>query len=160
MWIQLDDGLGAAFAVAGLAVATARGRAVVLAANVAVALGVACLAPEHALAQAELHPPAQPSWAMGEGPASTGQELPAAIWEGNLGYEEARQQQFLAGPVEHTLLVHAEWAAFDGAVLAITAGPVWNVSGEPGRNGWLVGVRLRWMLGRWPSPPVGLALGN
>ena len=67
------------------------------------------------------------------------------IWESwPSGADEARRQQFLSGPVEHAVLLRTEWGLATDAALEVTAGPVWNVNGESGRNGWLVGVRLRW----------------
>lgn len=94
-------------------------------------------------------PGRSPSWVGLEwrrrGPGRLGE-----VWERRLSGVEARASQFLAGPVEHTLLALVGWEApFAGAGasveaassgswrLELAAGPVIDVAGEPGRLGWL-----------------------
>ena len=66
------------------------------------------------------------------------------IWESGDDREGARERQFLAGPVEHTLLVTVRWELARDGELTVSLGPVWDVNGQRGRQAWLVGVGWSW----------------
>lgn len=63
------------------------------------------------------------------------------IWEG-VGFEEAKAKEFLAGTVEHALLVSADLLAKGRATATLTVGPIWNTANQPGDQSAFVGMVL------------------
>lgn len=63
------------------------------------------------------------------------------IWEAE-GFEAAKAREFLAGTVEHALLVSAELWVGGRAMTTVTVGPIWNTANQPGHRSFFVGMAL------------------
>ncbi len=63
------------------------------------------------------------------------------IWEA-VGFEEAKAKEFLAGTVEHALLVSADLLVKGRATATLTVGPIWNTANQPGDRSLFVGMAV------------------
>ena len=63
------------------------------------------------------------------------------IWE-VVGFEEAKAKEFLAGTVEHALLVSVDLLVKGRATATLTVGPIWNTANQPGDRSVFVGMVL------------------